>query len=350
MSLLVVAGVSTSPGWCSDPKLTASYAPRLAVEKSLNFLQTDSIQWRKKATCATCHHGAITAWAFSEAQKSGYRIPAGAFEDMLGWTKARFVPAIEEKPNLTNGFDIPSLALPILAATLWTRSDALTPDDLHRMTKYILDRQQSDGGWPLQQRNPHPVFESREVLTAWFYLALEPSARATDALAETARTGRKRARSFLDASPVADTTQSQALRLLLDVRDAKRPGQLRKQVHSLLRRQNPDGGWSQTPALASDAYATGQALYVLSLAGAKPDRKEVRNGVAFLLSTELEDGSWAMVPRVTPDRPVASKNLEPIVHFATAWAAMGLVRSLPAAKPITSIRVEARNARQTNYD
>jgi hypothetical protein len=34
-----------------------------------------------------------------------------------------------------------------------------------------------------------------------------------------------------------------------------------------------------------------------------------------------------MVPRITRERPTPSKNLQPIVPFAAAWAAMGLVRS-----------------------
>jgi hypothetical protein len=41
-------------------------------------------------------------------------------------------------------------------------------------------------------------------------------------------------------------------------------------VTDLLNRQREDGGWSQTTAMASDAYATGQALVALRLAGALP--------------------------------------------------------------------------------
>jgi len=54
----------------------------------------------------------------------------------------------------------------------------------------------------------------------------------------------------------------------------------------LLALQRDDGGWSQTvPEPKSDAFATGQTLYVLSLAGLTADRPEVRRGLDFLVAT-----------------------------------------------------------------
>jgi hypothetical protein len=44
----------------------------------------------------------------------------------------------------------------------------------------------------------------------------------------------------------------------------------------ILRRQNPDSGWGQIKDAPSDAYATGQALYALSLAGVEFDRAKLR--------------------------------------------------------------------------
>jgi hypothetical protein len=118
--------------------------------------------------------------------------------------------------------------------------------------------------------------------------------------------------------------------LLLPIRWLKPPIEARLQAY---RRQNADGGWSQTRELGSDAYATGQSLYALSLAGVRAGRKEMRRGVSFLVATQREDGSWTMIPRETPERK-ASKNLEPINHFAAAWAAMGLVRSIAPSSAV----------------
>jgi squalene cyclase len=119
-----------------------------------------------------------------------------------------------------------------------------------------------------------------------------------------------------------------ALRLLAKVRDGEKGKGLQQEIDRFLFRQNKDGGWSQLKDGVSDAYATGQALYVLSRAGVKRDQDAIRRGIAFLTTTQKEDGSWPMTrrghPGVTP-----SANLWPITHFGSAWAMLGLIRSVP---------------------
>src|SRR5262249_25461516 len=103
---------------------------------------------------------------------------------------------------------------------------------------------------------------------------------------------------------------------------------LRPRIDRFLARQNADGGWGQLKDLPSDAYATGQALYVLSLAGVGNDQAEVRRGVAFLLAGQKEDGSWPMKGRARPGA-TPSKLLVPITYFGSAWGTLGLIRSVP---------------------
>jgi squalene cyclase len=96
----------------------------------------------------------------------------------------------------------------------------------------------------------------------------------------------------------------------------------------LLSRQNKVGGWGQDKDLPSDAYATGQALYFLSLAGVKHSRAEIQRAVAFLLANQKEDGSWPMTSRAHPgEKPFT--NPVPITYFGSAWATLGLLRSVP---------------------
>ena len=45
--------------------------------------------------------------------------------------------------------------------------------------------------------------------------------------------------------------------------DQRRSGGHRRLLKELLAGQRADGGWAQTSELASDAYATGETLYVL---------------------------------------------------------------------------------------
>src|SRR4029079_5974056 len=106
---------------------------------------------------------------------------------------------------------------------------------------------------------------------------------------------------------------------------------LQKQIDQFIGRQNKDGGWGQVKDATSDAYATGQALYVLSLVGVKPDRAEVKRGVSFLVAAQKDDGSWPMTPRSHPDAKPA-KNVVPITYFGSAWGRLGLMRSVAEAK------------------
>jgi hypothetical protein len=115
-----------------------------------------------------------------------------------------------------------------------------------------------------------------------------------------------------------------ALRLISNAMQA-RPKALRGEIDRLLRLQHPDGGWPQTPGDASDAHATGQALYALSLAGVMSTRKEVVRAAAYLVSTQKDDGSWQMIPRSHPGaKPMTSPI--PITYNGSAWATMGLMR------------------------
>ena len=331
-ALLAMALLAPAPTPDASPTgPPARGALRATVEKSLAFLQADVVKWRKKTECATCHHGAITVVAYNEARSRGYAVPDEALKETLGWTKARFVPAYEEKPNLSEGFVIPSLSIPLLAMARWTDPAALTADETDRMTKYLLDRQQPDGGWVLPAAQSAPGLRVARGACG-VVLPRARGERERERQVRRSRTDRPAEGASLPGGrpAAANSTQDAALRLLLEVRDGQRDGQHNKEtrhmIDALLRRQNPDGGWSQTSALASDAYATGQALYVLSLAGVKENRKEMQRGASFLISTQREDGGWAMIPRETPERK-PSKNLEPIDHFAAAWATLGLTRA-----------------------
>src|SRR5262249_23759086 len=92
---------------------------------------------------------------------------------------------------------------------------------------------------------------------------------------------------------------------------------------------NKDGGWGQLKDLPSDAYATGQALYMLSMAGLTKEREQVAKAVSFLVANQRENGSWPMKPRAHPSENPA-KNSAPITHLGSAWAVIALARLTPA--------------------
>ena len=73
-------------------------------------------------------------------------------------------------------------------------------------------------------------------------------------------------------------------------------------ARDLLQTQHKDGGWSQRDgSIATDAYATGQALAALRESGAVDLRDaRYRRGIEFLLRTQFADGSWFVETRSVP--------------------------------------------------
>ena len=124
----------------------------------------------------------------------------------------------------------------------------------------------------------------------------------------------------------------QVLKLLVSLRAGKPREQLQAaSIDEILALQQPDGGWNQLYGTPSDAYATGQTLYVLALAGYTAERPEIKRAIDFLVSTQHPDGSW---PMKSPRRPRRSAReapivLTPIICGAGSWATMGLAEAMP---------------------
>jgi hypothetical protein len=111
-------------------------------------------------------------------------------------------------------------------------------------------------------------------------------------------------------------------------------------TRALLELQRTDGGWAQTPHLASDAYATGQVIYTLRELGTAATDPAVQRGTAFLLRTQAEDGTWFVKSRAMKIQPYFESGFpyghdQWISQTGTAWAAMALAA---AAAPDAALR------------
>jgi squalene cyclase len=109
---------------------------------------------------------------------------------------------------------------------------------------------------------------------------------------------------------------------------------------ALVAEQRVDGGWAQLSTLSSDAYATGQALVALHQAGGLATTSAVyQRGMAFLLKTQFEDGSWLVTSRGRGTTRYFESGFphgpnQFISAAGTAWATSALLLSLgPAPVP-----------------
>jgi hypothetical protein len=301
-----------------------------AIERSIDFVINDAAKWREEKKCASCHHGTLTVWVLCEARSRGVAVDAKVFADTVAWTKER-LKEIDKPRDTRPGWSMvstPALNLAFMALAV-PRQDAFSADELKKIAGHLVRHQEKDGSWswasaPAANRPP-PVFESDEVATLLALIDLSPHVPADAKEKSEVRDSRDRGEAWLAKATPTDTTQTAALRLYHDVRANRPKKELRQGIETLIARQNVDGGWGQVKDAASDAYATGQALYFLGLAGVKPDRAEVRKAVEFLMKTQKEDGSWPMTrrghPGVTPGPFVW-----PIIYFGSAWGTLGLLR------------------------
>ncbi|HLK60181.1 MAG TPA: ankyrin repeat domain-containing protein [Chthonomonadaceae bacterium] len=89
---------------------------------------------------------------------------------------------------------------------------------------------------------------------------------------------------------------------------------------------------AQMPFLASDAYATGMALYALHVGGElSTDDPAYQRGIQFLLRTQDEDGSWYVNKLANPaniylDAGFPHGESQYTSFAATCWAAMALAQ------------------------
>jgi squalene cyclase len=114
------------------------------------------------------------------------------------------------------------------------------------------------------------------------------------------------------AKTLPETTEDHVFKLLGLAWSHAKKDAIEKAARSLIALQRSDGGWSQIPTLASDAYATGEAVTALAESGSLAVTDPVyRQGVQFLLNTQLEDGSWYVRSRAVP-RPAHFDSQFPI--------------------------------------
>jgi hypothetical protein len=335
--VLLAAGLRTAHA--DEPKKPAGEAvtreqARKAAERGLDFLAKDAVAWRKERECSTCHHGTMTVWAFSEAKAQGYAIDKDQFADVVKWTKDRLLARIDQPRDTRPGWSMvntPALYLSMMALAV-PKQEAVSADELKKIVGHLLRHQETDGSWawssaPAKNRPP-PFFESDEVASLLGYTALGPYVPADPKEKSDVRDSREKAAAWLAKENPSDTTQAMVLRLYRDSRAGKTAKDLQPQIDALIARQNKDGGWGQLKDAASDAYATGQALYFLNHAGVKRDTPEIQRGVGFLVASQKEDGSWPMKSRSQAGAE-PYKNPVPITYFGSAWGTLGLVRSVP---------------------
>jgi ankyrin repeat protein len=321
----VSSAVPPAPAPVASPRTAAA-----AVEGALARLQPAGPTWVERAKCISCHHHSLPAIAVKVAGDRGLAVdrelarhPAEA--TLRGWR------AQERAWQTGRVVNVPAF----LAATtygLFALAEEGFPSN--STTDIVALRlaafQAPDGSWQGGSRDLRPPLDgspiTRTALAIRGLTAFAPPGRA-DISGQIAR-----ARAFLAASTPRDT-EDEAYKLTGLVWSSAADDVIRRQRSRLLAMQRPDGGWGQLPQMASDAYATGQTLYALGIAGIRPDHPGYQHGARFLLRTQLEDGTWFVRSRAIGIQRYFESGFphgrnQFISAAATSWAAIALAYTL----------------------
>jgi hypothetical protein len=297
-----------------------------AIKRGLEFLARDAVAWKNEHGCVSCHHAGLVVWAMHEARQRSYAVDEPLLAELSKW----IAESGDGKTSLPRPAGIPkALNVKAVHFALALGADP-TPDELvrqglARLSKTVKDDQTANGSWASWPETRPPIFgNSDDSMTALATLALLPAATQGD---EEAIAVRDKGLRWLSETPTDDDPQSAAMRLVLWRRLERPVAESKLFADRIEARQNSDGGWSQAAEMASDAWATGQALYALGHAGVEPDSAVVARGRAFLLKAQREDGSWPMTSRPSKPGDQGAANLVPITGAGSAWAILGLVRS-----------------------
>jgi squalene-hopene/tetraprenyl-beta-curcumene cyclase len=377
-----------------DAKPPAAADIRKAVERSLPYIQKEGTAWIADRKCVSCHVVPFMLWSLNEAGARHIAVDAKKLNQWADWS-LDYSLSLRQWYKLTDdsvkklGEQAPPEAVMSRLKPLMNKGfvseeefdgklgEALTAEDLDKhkallvktatqgksggqndagsmeaMAQLILGRsldknpkmdayleaapaqirkwQESDGSWKAGGQLPSqnwPRAEADETTTGWMILALA----ALDSKDPVAAKAQGDGLAFFKKTKPGKTQENLLVHLLVEDKLGK-PEDTASLLQDVLKRQNQDGGWAWLAGGASDAFATGQTLYALSILKTKVEPDALGKAQKFLLDSQNKDGFWSVPPKAITNPKTSDdrvKKLVPIYQFwGTAWAAIGLSRSL----------------------
>ncbi len=340
-----------SPG--GDESFAASADSEVAIRAAVG--KAHEVMWKgieghaEHRSCFTCHNHGTPILAFATARARGFVVPEKDFSDLIEFSTAYFE---SNREGFHRGRGPGPLGLGGATDTtgwgLFALEVAGKPPDATTaaMIEYTLRKDKDRDHWTTWGPSRPPAEGSEFMPTALAVRGLRAfgPAEYRGQIAERMES----ARGWLSRTP-AKNTEDRVYKLLGLQAAGVSPEETRLAAADLIRTQQADGGWGQTETMASDAYATGSALTALQMGGGVPVTDPVyRRGVAYLMRTQLDDGSWRVRSRSFPVQPYYESGFphgrdQFLSAEATGWAATALALACPTdgrASPYPAIQTQ----------
>lgn len=295
-AILPLLGLSPSKPEAHAPAALPRRTPREAIAKALAVSQPAAANFLATGGCVSCHADHLNGVAVSAAKPLGipadYKLEARQANSTasLRGSMEQQLFQIQDPPEGVDGMEFSLLQ--ITSAEL---APKLATDSL---VHHIAALQRKEGDWPNYGPVRPPLEDggfshtAKGIRVLRLYPIPGRQAEFDDRVERAARWLEK-------AEP--RTTEDRTMQLLgIAWAGHKAPPD---RVQQLISKQQADGGWAQTDNLASDAYATGEALWALHESGIAPSDPACRRAVDYLLRTQQDDGTWHVVTRALGFQP-----------------------------------------------
>ena len=288
----------------NDPQVRAT------ASKGLAFLAQSSREWTQQHRCFGCHVQAVTMEALSVGKKHQYAIANSDLGEMVRALKM----------GVTAGGHTTGIAF---EGSAWARYDQWVGNnetaELLRYAGELLAVQAQHGAindddrrLPVTGGTLETTFQAAQTWRQAYARTadekwLSPMRRAEGVLV-------KQSASFGKGDNVYVQDINFSLLGLLASGVTRTESSAHSLIKLLLARQNQDGGWGLDKN-KTDAFATGQTVYALKLAGYSDSDLPVARGIRYLVSSQDQSGAW----RTYKSGQGGAEKAE------TMWAVLGLV-------------------------
>jgi hypothetical protein len=303
-------------------------APPTPEARAVAFLSREVPRWSRQNHCFSCHNNGDAARALLQATEAGYHVPGDALVETTVWLQK---PAEWENNGGKGPYSDKRLARVAFTAALATAVStgrAQARKALVEAAGELARDQAADGSWPIEGDDaasapatygrPLATLLSRESLATAEPIIFRAAIERADAWLQK-----------LDVRTVTDASVS-----LLAMAAAKRPPPADRQNRSLevlSRAQAQDGGWGPDAFSAPEPFDTALALLALSkCTKAPPIQLMIARGRKFLISEQLDDGSWTETTRPAGNVSYAER------ISTTGWCTMALLATAASEPPLKS--------------